>query len=174
MEPMWGLEEPVETQNEEPKQAVQDETSAFAVSVDDFAALEERVRRAVDVVKREREARTAIEARAAELEARAAHAEKRHAELEARAENAEARQAELAARASNAEKQQAELEERAAKAEERQSDLEARATLAEAQLKSQSPVMEQLKLDVGALNAEREQVKQRVERLLSQLDALEL
>ena len=33
------------------------EPGALAVSVDDFAALEERIRRAVDLVKRERQAR---------------------------------------------------------------------------------------------------------------------
>lgn len=132
MEPTWELEEPVEPQSEQPNQAVQEETSALAVSVDDFAALEERVRRAVDVVKREREARAEAETRATKFEARATQAEAR------------------------------------------QADLEARATLAEAQLKSQTPLMEQLKRDVGVLNTERDQVKQRVERLLAQLDAIEL
>ena len=83
----------------------------MAVSVDDFSALEERVRRAVDVVKRERLARVAAEERAAN---------------------------------------------------------------AEAQLHSQSPMMEQLKSELSALRAERDQVKERVERLLKQLDALEL
>jgi chromosome segregation ATPase len=143
---LWDLEEPVETQSEELKQAMHEETGALAVSVDDFAALEERVRRAVDVVKRERDARTAAEARAAELETRATQAETRRTELEARVAQSVARQA----------------------------DFETRAALAEAQLKSQSSVIEQLKIDVGALNAERDQVKQRVERLLTQLDTLEL
>ena len=174
MKPMLDLEEPVGTRSEEPKQAVHEETGALAVSVDDFAALEERVRRAVDVVKQEREARTAAEVRVKELEARAAQTEKRYAELETRAADAEAHEMELETRAVNAENRHAELQERASNAEERHADLEARATLAEAQLKSQAPVMEQLKLDVGALHAERDQVKQRVERLLAQLDALEL
>ena len=85
--------------------------AALAVSVDEFAALEERIRRAVELVKRERQARAAAE-------------------------------------------------ERAAKAEEK--------------LRAQSPVMEQLQSEMHALRAERDQVRQRVERLLTQLDALEL
>jgi hypothetical protein len=83
----------------------------LALSANDFSALEERVLRAVNMVKRERQAR-------------------------------------------------AEVEERAAKAE--------------AQLKEQAPLAEQLQKEVTALRAERDQVRQRVERLLAQLDALEL
>jgi hypothetical protein len=127
----------VETQSEE--QQGHEEAVALAVSVDDFSALEERVRRAVDVVKRERHARAAVEARAAELETRAT-------ESEARAVQAEARQVEL----------------------------EARAAQAEEQAKAQSPVVEQLKGELSALRAERDQVRERVERLLKQLDTLEL
>jgi chromosome segregation ATPase len=107
--------------------------------VDDFSALEERVRRAVEMVKRERQARAAAEARVAELEAHAT-------ESEARAAQAGARQAEL----------------------------EARAAQAEEQAKAQLPVVEQLKSELSALRAERDQVRQRVERLLAQLDTLEL
>jgi len=94
------------------------EPAALAVSLDDFAALEERVRRAVDLVKHEREARAAAEARIAEWEARAVRAE--------------------------------------------------------SQVQSQSLVMENLENDMHALRAERDQVRQRVERLLKQLDSLEL
>src|ERR1700722_9988961 len=71
-------------------QQAQEESGALAVSVDDFAALEERVRRAVDVVKRERHARIAAEARAMELESRAIQADARQADIEARAVQAEA------------------------------------------------------------------------------------
>ena len=39
---------------------------------------------------------------------------------------------------------------------------------------AQSPALEQLEQEVEALRVEREHVRQRVERLLSQLDALEL
>ena len=85
--------------------------SALTVSADDFAALEERIRLAVEVVKRERQAR-------------------------------------------------AEAEERAASAE--------------AQMQAQSPSLDQLQNEINALRTERDQVRQRVERLLSQLDALEL
>ena len=51
---------------------------------------------------------------------------------------------------------------------------EERAARAEAQLNEQSPLVDQLKEEVRALRLERDQVRQRVERLLSQLDALEL
>jgi uncharacterized coiled-coil protein SlyX len=136
---MSESEAAVETQSEEQQQAGHEEAVALAVSLDDFSALEERVRRAVDVVKRERQARAAVEARVAELETRAT-------ESEARASQAEARQAEL----------------------------EARAAQAEEQAKAQSPVVEQLKSELSALRLERDQVRERVERLLKQLDALEL
>jgi len=81
------------------------------LSVNDFSALEEKILRAVNMVKRERQARTAVEERLAK---------------------------------------------------------------AEAQLREQAPLAEQLRSEVKALRAERDQVKQRVERLLGQLDALEL
>jgi FtsZ-binding cell division protein ZapB len=83
----------------------------LAMSANEFSALEERILRAVNMVKRERQAR-------------------------------------------------AEVEERLAKAE--------------AQLREQAPLAEQLQNEVNALRAERDQVKGRVERLLGQLDTLEL
>ena len=89
----------------------QAEPAALALSVADFAALEERIVRAVELVKSERQARAAAEERAAR---------------------------------------------------------------AEAQLGEQSPVVEQLKQEMRTLRSERDQVRQRVERLLKQLDALEL
>ncbi len=122
---MSELEAAVDTESEEQQQAGHEEAAALAVSVDDFSALEERVRRAVDVVKRERQARAAVEARVAELETRATEAG-------------------------------------------------ARAAQAEAQLQAQSPLVERLENEMSALRAERDQVRQRVEKLLAQLDALEL
>ena len=115
----------MQSHSEEQQQVGHEETVALAVSVDDFSALEERVRRAVDVVKRERQARAAVEARVAELETHATEAE-------------------------------------------------ARAAQAEAQLQGQAPLIERLESEMSALRAERDQVRQRVERLLAQLDALEL
>ena len=115
----------VETEGEGQPHAAHQEAGAFAVSADDFSALEERVIRAVELVKRERQARTAAEERAAASEARAAKSEERTAR-------------------------------------------------AEGQLHEQSPVVEQLQSELNALRAERDQVRQRVERLLKQLDALEL
>ena len=87
------------------------EASALTLSADEFSALEERIVRAVETVKRERQAR---------------------AEAEKRAETAEA-------------------------------------TLREA-----APMTENLQQEVSALRKERELVRQRIESLLSRLDALEL
>jgi hypothetical protein len=105
------LEDTVETRFEDQPRTAPEETGALAVSMDEFSALEERIRRAVELVKRERQARAAAEERAAS---------------------------------------------------------------AEAQLFAQSPVVEQLKSEINGLRTERDHVLQRVERLLAQLDALEL
>ena len=53
-------------------------------------------------------------------------------------------------------------------------DAEERAAQAEAQLREHAPLVEKLQKEVQALSAERDHVRQRVERLLWQLDALEL
>ncbi|HVU47877.1 MAG TPA: hypothetical protein VHD85_17225 [Terracidiphilus sp.] len=90
----------------------------LAVSMQDFSALEERVLRAVDVVKHERSVRAAAEVRATEAEAKAAQAE--------------------------------------------------------AALREQVPVVEGLQAEIKTLRAERDHVRQRVERLLEQLEGLEL
>jgi chromosome segregation ATPase len=124
-ETFWESDTAVETLNETAspnadfdQQHTHEEPPALAVSIDDFAALEERIRRAVELVKRERQARAGAEARSAEFEARA--------------------------------------------------------TEAEAQVQAQSHVTEQMQNELHALRAERDQVRQRVERLLKQLDTLEL
>jgi hypothetical protein len=96
---------------EEPHEEPAAEPETLALSVDDFSALEERVLRAVNLVKRERLARAAAEERA---------------------------------------------------------------SLIEVQLREQTPQVEQLQKEVNALRADRDHVRQRVERLLAQLDALEL
>jgi hypothetical protein len=88
-----------------------EEAATLTLSANDFAALEERVLRAVEVVRRERQARVTAEDRA---------------------------------------------------------------TRAEAQLQEQAPLLGQLEKEISLLRAERDSVRQRVERLLSQLDALEL
>ncbi len=87
------------------------ESGTLALTADEFSSLEDRILRAVNLVKRERLARTAAEERAAQAEARVA---------------------------------------------------------------DQGPQIEQLEKEINSLRAERDQVKQRVERLLSQLDTLEL
>ncbi len=121
-ETFWESDTAVETLNEtaseQQPQQTHEEPPALAVSADDFAALEERIRRAVELVKRERQARAGAEARSAELEARL--------------------------------------------------------TDAEAQMQAQSPIVDRLQSELNALRAERDQVRQRVERLLKQLDSLEL
>ena len=87
------------------------EPGTLAMSAGDFAALEERVLRAVNLVKRERMAR---------------------------------------------------------------SEAELRAVAAEEKVSEQIEAIENLNKEIGALRAEREAVKQRVDRVLSQLDALEV
>jgi len=86
-------------------------TAESAESVDDFSALEERVLRAVSLVRRERQARVVAEDRVKALEV---------------------------------------------------------------EVQAQIPAIERLQQEVDSLRAEREQVRLRVERLLSQLDAMEL
>ncbi len=107
----WESEVAEESKPEQDAVELPAEPAALALSADDFSALEERILRAVELVKRERLARAAAEERAAS---------------------------------------------------------------AEAQLTGQAPLVGQLKEEVRALRTERDHVRQRVERLLSQLDALEL
>lgn len=83
----------------------------LALSPDDFSALEERIVRAVDLVKRGRVAHAAAEERAVQAEVR---------------------------------------------------------------VREQAPLVEHLQKEVNALRAERDQMRKRVERLLEQLDAIEL
>ena len=59
------------------------ETAAVALSADDFSALEERIVRAVELVKRERQARAAAEERAAKAEAQLAESRRRSSTVEA-------------------------------------------------------------------------------------------
>jgi uncharacterized coiled-coil protein SlyX len=87
------------------------DASTVAMSADAFTALEERVLRAVNLVKRERIAR---------------------------------------------------------------SEAELRAVAAEETVAEQTETIDNLNKEIGALRSEREAVKQRVDRILSQLDALEV
>jgi len=98
-------------QPEERPQDAGAEPGTLAVSADEFSGLEDRILRAVQLVKRERAARVAAEERAAQ---------------------------------------------------------------AEAQLREQAPKTEELEQELNALRAEHDHVRERVERLLAQLDALEL
>ena len=109
----WEPEAATEPQPEVEAEPVQPSTepAALTVSADDFASLEERVLRAVNLVKQERQARAAAEAQAAQ---------------------------------------------------------------SEAQLREQALLVERLQKEIGELKAERDQVRNRVERLLAQFDALEL
>jgi septal ring factor EnvC (AmiA/AmiB activator) len=110
----WGPKveqlEQLEHQQDE-HQETRTPSASLTVSTDDFAALEERIVRTVETVKRERQTRIAAEERAVQAEAHA-------------------------------------------------SEL--------------TPRIEQLEKELHSLKWEREQVRQRVERLLAQLDVLEL
>jgi len=97
------------------------EAAPVMLTANDFAALEERVLRAVALVRSERQARIAAEERMASMEAQLHSFEAQIQQIEA-----------------------------------------------------QSPILERLVQEVESLRIEREQVRQRVERLLGQLDALEL
>ena len=112
----WESDVAVETQPEMEHKS--DAPGTLSVSVYDFAALEERILRAVILVKQERQARTAAEATATQSEARAVQAE--------------------------------------------------------AALHDQAPIMERLQTEIKSLRAERDHVRERVDRLLKQLDILEL
>jgi chromosome segregation ATPase len=111
--------EPVNITRDEPEDMPEsDRSTALTVSADDFDALEDRIYRAVELVKQGRQQGATTEARI--------------------------------------------------------SDFESRAVRAEAQLQAQALVLEQLENEVQMLREEREQVRQRMERVLKQLDALEM
>jgi hypothetical protein len=111
-EPVGESVEPASSSDSTPSPAVAAEPESMTVlTIDDFAALEERILRAVSLVRRERQARMAAEERTAALEV---------------------------------------------------------------EVQAQIPAIERLQQEVDSLRAEREQVRLRVERLLSQLDAMEL
>jgi hypothetical protein len=107
----WESEVTAEAQAEQQPPATAAEPESLAVSVDEFSALEDRILRAVNLVKRERQAR-------------------------------------------------AEANERAA--------------VADAKLSEQKTLVDQLQKELNTLRAERDHVRQRVERLLAQLDTLEV
>jgi uncharacterized coiled-coil protein SlyX len=88
----------------------QPQPTTLGLSMAEFAALEERVIRAVSLVRRERQARATAEERANELETK---------------------------------------------------------------LQAQAPAITALESELAALRAERDQMRERVERILSQLDSLE-
>jgi chromosome segregation ATPase len=152
-ETFWEQGVAVETQPEAAPKEPHAEPGSLAVSADDFTALEERVLRAVELVKRERGERERAEARAREAEERTRSAEERAVHAEERAGR---------------------HEDFVKQAEERIRGAEERANLAEAQLHEQIPVLEQLQTELKSHRSERDQVRQRVERLLKQLDGLEL
>jgi septal ring factor EnvC (AmiA/AmiB activator) len=103
--------EAAEERGQDSRPEKQGGAATLALSANDFAALEERILRAVELVRRERAARMQAEERAVRIEA---------------------------------------------------------------QLHDQAPQLERLEKELIALRTERDQVKSRVERLLAQLDALEV
>jgi hypothetical protein len=110
-ETFWEPEVAEKAQPEQQPEESSPESGTLSLSVDEFSALEERILRAVNLVKQERLARAAAEERA---------------------------------------------------------------TQAEAQCHEQAQLVDLAQKELNALTAERDQVRQRVERLLAQLDALEL
>jgi chromosome segregation ATPase len=114
----WKPEPQTHAVSRDRPQNAPQEPAALAVSADDFAALEDRIYRAVELVKQGREAGATAEARITEWEARAVRAE--------------------------------------------------------AQLQAQALVVEQIESELSVLREEREQVRQRMDRLLKQFDALEM
>ena len=106
----WGKEAGVGAEPQ-PSNHSSTEPGTLALSADDFSALEERVARAVAIVRRERQARAEAQERAGQAEAKA--------------------------------RQQAQL-------------------------------VESLQKEVNALRAERDNVRERVDRLLTELNTLEL
>jgi len=95
-------------------------STAAAVSVDEFQALEQKVLRAVEIVKKEREARAAAEAEAASL----------------------------------------------------REQLKAQISLTEERARDSHREREAAESQIAALAKEREAVKQRVEKMLEQMDEL--
>jgi chromosome segregation ATPase len=116
-------EESTATKLEEP--ITRQTTKTLGLSMDEFSALEERVLRAVTLVRRERQARAAAEERANELEAKL---NARNPELDHLHE----------------------------------------------ELTNKATELTQKSEEITALNAERGQLRERVERILAQLDSLEL
>lgn len=113
----WESEQqPPPASEHEPEQSPAPETVSLSAS--DFAAIEERIVRAVELVRRERQLRSEAEARAASAEARVEQAD--------------------------------------------------------SALREQMASADELGKELTALRSERNEVRERVERLLSQLDALEL
>ncbi len=127
----WGPEVAEEARPEHQPETAATEPGTLALSADEFSALEERILRAVNLVKRERLARSAAEERATAAEAKIAE----HAQS---AENVKQEKENLQKESENLQKE-----------------------------------TENLQKELEILRAERDQVRQRVERLLSQLDALE-
>ncbi|HEY1768060.1 MAG TPA: hypothetical protein VGG26_10405 [Terracidiphilus sp.] len=145
-ETFWESGEAVEAQPQAEDQDHPAEQGSLAVTADDFSGLEKRVLRAVELVKRERQERTAAEGRAVQAEERLVQAEERAAQAE----------------------------ERLAQAGERATQAEMRAAQNETQLREQGSTGERMQSEINALKTERDHVRQRVERLLQQLDGLEL
>lgn len=107
----WAPEVAEENDTNQHGEQAAGQPGTLALSMDDFSSLEDRILRAVNLVKRERMERAAAEQRAAE---------------------------------------------------------------AETKLRDRNAATEELQKEINALRAERDHIRQRVDKLLSQLDALEL
>ncbi len=129
---------------------------AEALATADFQALEQRVMRAVELLRAERDAHSAANARIAELE--------RHsADLEHQLTVQQQQRSEL-------EQQHGALEQRRTELEQRRTELEHRLNDIEQQLGGKSEHAQRLEGELEHLQQERDQVRGRVERLLRHLD----
>jgi len=125
------------------------------VSVDEFQALEQKVLRAVEIVKREREARAVAEGEVASLRQQLAA-------------QAEAAQSQIAKAESQIASAQSKTDAVQSQVQAAQSEMEAAQSQAEAAQREKEAAESQ----IAALNQERDAVRQRVERMLHQMDEL--
>jgi chromosome segregation ATPase len=126
-----------------------------SVTVDEFQALEQKVLRAVEIIKSEREARATAEAEVVRL----------RQQLVEQQQSAQSQIAEAQGRAEAAQTQLATLQNQIVAA---QSNAETIQSQAEAAQREKANADDQ----IAALNQEREAVRQRVERMLNQMDEL--
>jgi chromosome segregation ATPase len=132
------------------------------VSVDEFQALEQKVLRAVEIVKREREARAVAEAEVASLRQQlAVQAEAAQSQIAAAQSKAEAAQSQIASAHSQAEAARSQA-----------TTVESQIQVAQSQAQAAQRDKAAAESQIAALIQERDAVRQRVERMMHQMDEL--